>query len=64
MPIEIVNLLSRTGIEQVNSYEHEGSVMVGTIRRNKFTLKHTHIGAYSVAVAVAIRGGSPQIPQR
>jgi hypothetical protein len=58
VPIEIVNLRSRTGIEQVNSYEHERSAMVGTIRRNKFTLKDTHVGHYAVVVAVAI-GGRP-----
>src|SRR6266436_1324340 len=63
MPVEIVNLRSRTGIEQVNSYEHERSAMVGTIRRNVFTLEDTHVGGYVVAVAVAVRGRAPQITQ-
>ena len=59
VPIEIVNLRSRTGIEQVNSYEHERSAMVGTIRRNVFTLEDTHVGGYVVAVAVAVGGCAP-----
>ena len=64
VPVEIVNLRSRTGIEQVNSYEHERSAMVGTILRNVFTLEDTHVGGYVVAVAVAVRGRAPQITQR
>ena len=59
VPIEIVDLCSRTGIEEVNSYEHECSAMVGTIRRNVFTLEDTHVGGYVVAVAVAVGGCAP-----
>ena len=64
MTIEIVDLSSRTGIIQVNSYEHESSAMVGTVSRDIFSLKDTHVAAYKVVVAVAIGGRSSKISQR
>jgi site-specific recombinase XerD len=38
--------------------------MVGTIGRNIFTLKDTHIGAHVVGLAVAVGSSSRQIAQR
>jgi len=61
--IEIVDLRSRTGIEEVNSYEHERSAMVGAIRRHVFALKDTHVGGYVVGVAITIRGRSCEVSQ-
>ena len=37
--------------------------MVGTIRRNVFTLEDTHVGGYVVAVAVAVGSRAPQVAQ-
>jgi hypothetical protein len=59
-----MDLCSRTGIIQVNSYEHECSAMVGTVSRNIFSLKDTHIAAYKVVVAVAVGSGSSKTTQR
>jgi len=62
--VEIMDLCSRTGIIQVNSYEHECSAMVGAVSRDIFSLKDTHVTAYKVIVAVAVGGGSSEITER
>ena len=64
MTVEIVDLCSRTGIIQVNSYEHECSTMVRTVSRDVFSLKDSHVGAYNVIVAVAVGSRSSKITQR
>ena len=37
--------------------------MVGTVSRNVFSLKDTHIGAYKVIVAVAVGSRSSKVTQ-
>ena len=64
MTVEIVDLCSRTGIIQVNSYEHECSTMVRTVSRDVFSLKDSHVGAYNVIVAVAVGSRSSKITER
>jgi hypothetical protein len=43
VPVEIVDLCSRTGIEEVNSYEHEGATMVCAVSRDVFATVETHV---------------------
>ena len=54
VPIEIVDLCSRTGIEEVNSYEHEGAAMVCAVGRDIFPAVETHVRAEVVLVLVAV----------
>lgn len=41
--VEIVDLCSRTGIEKVNSYEHEGATMVCAVSRDVFAAVEAHV---------------------
>ena len=59
--IEVVNLCSRTGIKQVNSNEHERSMVVGTIRGDVLSLEDAHVGGHVVAVSVAVCGRASQV---
>ena len=43
VPVEIVDLCSRTGIEEVNSYEHEGATMVRAVGRDVFAAVEAHV---------------------
>ena len=58
VPIEIVDLCSRTGIEEVNSYEHEGATMVRAIGGDVFPAIETHVRAEVVLVALAVARSS------
>ena len=56
--VEIVDLCSRTGIEEVNSYEHEGATMVCAVGRDVLAAVEAHVGAEVVLVVVAVGRGS------
>lgn len=54
--VEFVNLGSRTGIEEVNSYLDERTVMMFAVRGHVFTLKHPDIAHEGEAFAIGVCG--------
>jgi hypothetical protein len=54
VPVEIVDLCSRTGIKEVNSYEHKDSTMVRAVGRDVLAAIETHVRAHVVSVAVTV----------
>ena len=54
--VEVVNLGSRTGIKEVNSYQDEGAVVMFAVCGHVFALEHPYIAGEIEAVAIGIRG--------
>src|ERR1700746_2230709 len=60
VPVEIVDLCSRTGLIEVNSYEHKDSTMVCAVGRDVLAAIEAHVRAHVVSVSVTVCRSSRQ----
>ncbi len=59
--VEVVHLRTRTGFEEINSYQDERAVVVRAINGHVLALVDTDVAAKVVSIAAVVRGGATEI---